>query len=177
MFLFLLSCLGLSSAFRRGLFKSFLSSALVVVGFSFDVLALDDPPALKRFDDALTVLVDLDKNFDAITKGNGDNIRRQIGKVYAPPACTNPLCSFDTFVTKFVRSHPDDLDVDTFEGPIAEVQEAINQADFLAYSSIFSEYGNGGNGEDFLSNTHAQIKRAAKNMKVVVADLKSQAAK
>jgi hypothetical protein len=71
-------------------------------------------------------------------------------------------------------AHPDDLDVEEFQEPIADALDAINQADFLAYSSVFSGYGNGGNGQDYIGDSRKQIKRASKNMKLVVIDLKRQ---
>lgn len=155
--------------------KSVVVSSYLIGGQPFIAqAALDDTVAIKRFEDSLDVLSNLDKNWDSITKGNGDNIRRKLGTVYAPPTCDSPLCNFPGFVTKFVKAHPDDLEVDGFEEPIAEVSEAINQADFLAYSSMFSEYGNGGNGEDFLTNAHNQVKRAVTNLKLVVTELKRQ---
>jgi hypothetical protein len=157
--------------------KSVVVSSCLLGGFVHQPIvaqALDDKVAVKRFEASLDVLTNLDKNWDSITKGNGDNIRRKLGTVYAPPSCDSPLCNFPNFVTKFVKAHPDDLEVDTFEEPIAEVGEAINQADFLAYSSMFSEYGNGGNGEDFMGNAHTQVQRAIANLKLVVIDLKRQ---
>ena len=72
------------------------------------------------------------------------------GTVYTPPKCESPLCNFSSFVMRFVQSHPDLEDsaaLSLLEEPLADALEAINQADFLAYSSIFSEYGNGGGGQ------------------------------
>ena len=97
---------------------------------------INDPVAVKRFNDALQSLQALDKNWDSIVKGQGDNIRRQLGTVYTPPKCESPLCSFPTFVNKFVQSH-EDLDVISFEDPIAEVLEAVNQVSRLIYFHFF----------------------------------------
>jgi len=87
----------------------------------------NDPVAVDRFHAALSELQYLDKNWDSLVKGQGDNIRRKLGTVYSPPKCESPLCSFPIFVNKFVQAHQDDLDVPAFEEPITEVLEAINQ--------------------------------------------------
>jgi hypothetical protein len=129
---------------------------------------VSDPAAITRFDAVLSELQSLDSKWDLIVKGQGDNIRRKLGTVYTPPKCESPLCGLPSYVNKFVQNHPDDLDIPAFEEPMAEVLEAINQADFLAYSSIFSEYGNGGGGQDYLDSSRAQIKRALKAMQEVV---------
>jgi hypothetical protein len=134
--------------------------------------AIDDSTAIARFSSCLTELNYLDNNWDDIAKGQGDNIRRKLGTVYTPPKCEYSLCSLPVFVSKFVKAHPDDLDIVSFEPPIQEALEAINQADFLAYSSIFSDYGNGGGGKNYLEDSHTQIKRAVIAMKEVVESLK-----
>ena len=50
--------------------------------------------------------------------------------MYAPPKCDSPLCSFSTFATRFVQSHPDLEDsaaLSLLEEPLADALEAINQ--------------------------------------------------
>lgn len=79
--------------------------------------ALDDPVAISRFEDSLNELVKLDNNWNSIVKGEGDNVRRRLGTVYSPPKCESPLCGFESFVTKFVKSH-DDLDISEFQDSI-----------------------------------------------------------
>eukprot|EP01031_Cornospumella_fuschlensis_P033341 gene33341-40331_t len=96
-------------------------------------MAVNDDIAISRFKQAKLELVDLDNNWDRVVQGKGDN---------------------------FMRSHPEDLNIVEFEEPARELLEALNQADFLAYSSIFSEYGNGGGGADYIKDSHAQVKRA-----------------
>eukprot|EP01035_Chromulina_nebulosa_P028570 gene28570-37745_t len=155
-----------------------------------------DPAAADRFRAALRTLQTLDEQWDSLVRGQGDNVRRQLGRfpesirlhdrylhdhkihltrssrpfqyflgtVYAPPKCDSPLCSFSTFATRFVQSHPDLEDsaaLTLLEEPLADALEAINQADFLAYSSIFSEYGNGGGGQDYMNASRDQVRRAA----------------
>lgn len=79
------------------------------LGHCSPVLAkVDDPKAMQRWQDAYTELQNLDKNWDKIVNDNrsgtnGDNIRRKLGTVYTPPTCESPLCSFSSFVNKFVK--------------------------------------------------------------------------
>lgn len=40
--------------------------------------------------------------------------------------------------------------------------------DFLAYSSVFAGYGNGGGGEDYIGNSRKQVQRAISAMKEVL---------
>jgi hypothetical protein len=37
------------------------------------------------------------------------------------------------------------------------IHQALTSADFQAYSSVFSAYGNGGGGEDYIGNTRKQV--------------------
>merc|ERR1711871_878150 len=92
----------------------------------------------------------------------------------------SPLCSFSTFTQKFIQDNYDDIDSDAFEVISTEYLEALNQADFLAYSSNFAEYGNGGATCDddssatgdssckrisYLDQSKKQVKRAEVAMK------------
>lgn len=124
--------------------------------------AVIDPVSVARFRSGYEDLQALDKNWDTAIKDktgdiNPDNIRRVLGTVYKDP-CSAPLCSFTTFINKFVKANGDDLDVSAFDEPSRELQQALNQADFLAYSSVFSAYGNGGGGEDYIGNSRKQVK-------------------
>jgi hypothetical protein len=134
---------------------------------------LNDPEAFNRFKDAKEELVQLDRNWESVVKSGGDGIRRKLGTVYSPPKCVSPLCSFPTFSEKFVRQHFDDIDMEAFEEPSAELLEALNQADFLAYSSVFADYGNGGGGVDYIDNSRVQVKRALSAITQVVNVLSS----
>lgn len=141
-----------------------------------------DTASLGRFDLALKELQTLDRNWDSIVKDQGDNVRRKLGTVYAPPKCMSPLCSFSSFTQKFVQDNYDDIDSDAFELISTEYLESLNQADFLAYSSNFAEYGNGGatcDDEDkdagdsckrvsYLDQSRRQVQRAEKAMKDAV---------
>lgn len=71
-----------------------------------------------------------------------------------------------------MQAHPDDLDISSFEEPISVVLQSLNQADFLAYSSVFSEYGNGGAGVDYIANSRVQIQKAIEGMNEVIKVLK-----
>ena len=126
--------------------------------------------------------MNLDKNWDAVS--NGDSVRKVLGTVYSPPKCSVALCSFSVFTNKFVQDNYDDFNTDDFETISADYLEAINQADFLAYSSLFSEYGNGGGVCDekdtdtckrvsFLDQSRGQIRRAAESMKRAISFLNS----
>jgi hypothetical protein len=51
-------------------------------------------------------------------------------------------------------------DPEEYDTQFLALQEALNAADFLAYSAIFSEYGNGGGGKDYIALSRVQIKKA-----------------
>ena len=131
-------------------------------------LAAISSESLSRWQNAYQELKNLDDNWSTIVKGEGDNIRRKLGTVYSPPSCLNPLCSYDTFVNRFVRENSDDIDFEVFEGPSGELLEALNQADFLAYSSVFSEYGNGGGGADYIEQSRKQVKRGVQKFEEIL---------
>mmetsp|Transcript_11953 Transcript_11953/g.12017 ORF Transcript_11953/g.12017 Transcript_11953/m.12017 type:complete len:217 (+) Transcript_11953:152-802(+) len=131
-------------------------------------VAASNFPEMSRYEAGLAELKRLDSNWDRIVQGEGDNIRRCLGTVYTPPKCENPLCSFPTFTEKFIRAHGDELDLEEFEEPSSALLTALNQADFLAYSAIFSEYGNGGGGADYINDSHKQVKKAIDLMQQVI---------
>lgn len=130
--------------------------------------AVDDPSAIARYKDAERELQELDTNWDKVASAGGDSIRRKLGTVYSPPKCSSALCSFNIFTDKFVRAHSEDLNLAEFDAPSAELLEALNQADFLAYSSVFSDYGNGGGGVDYINNSRLQVKRAKEAITKVI---------
>jgi hypothetical protein len=132
----------------------------------FSTAAIDSA-SISRFRKGYEDLQDLDKNWDTVVKDSGDNIRRVLGTVYANP-CSSPLCSFPTFVNKFAKANVDDLDLSAFDGPSNELLEALNQADFLAYSSVFAGYGNGGGGEDYIGGSRKQVQRGIAAFKEVL---------
>ena len=125
--------------------------------------------SLSRWKDAYDVLSKLDQNWDKTVKGEGDNVRRQLGTVYAPPKCTSPLCSFNLFVPKFISENVNEIEnIDEILEPSSELLEALNQADFLAYSSVFSEYGNGGGGADYIQQSRKQVQRSNLKLKEII---------
>ena len=123
-------------------------------------VASSDYAEQARFQSGLAQLKKLDSEWDIVSKGGGDNIRRYLGTVYTPPTCTSPLCSYSNFLTKYAQAHLDDLDLGLYEEASGELVTALNQADFLAYSSIFSEYGNGGGGKNYIAESHTQVRKA-----------------
>ena len=81
--------------------------------------------------------------------------------MYTPPTCESSLCSYQNFITKFIKDHQaDDIDVGAYDETSTVLLQALNQADFLAYSSVFAGYGNGGNGIDYIDESHKQVKKA-----------------
>jgi len=162
--------------FSKILTTSFLaiSSSLVIFGYDNKPCNAVAQSSIEkiRFEDSLKELKNLDRNWDKIVKGDGDNIRRRLGTVYTPPTCTSPLCSFPSFLSKFAKAHVDDLDVSAYEDPSQNLLQALNQADFLAYSSIFSEYGNGGGGKDYIELSHKQIKQAIVDLEDLIEVIK-----
>lgn len=155
-------CLASASAVRvrRSLGSATAALSLLLSPAAPSLATLNDPEAMGRYLAARDELVSLDQNWDKVVAAGGDGIRRRLGTVYSPPACTSPLCSFNLFTDKFVSRHFDDIDYEAFEAPSAALIEALNQADFLAYSSVFADYGNGGGGVDYIANSRAQVERA-----------------
>ena len=100
-----------------------------------------------RFRNAKAELDDLDMNWDKVIgrseanpMGLGDNVRRKLGTVYAPPKCDLALCSFESFTKSFLKENFEDIDVDTYEDFASSVNNALGQAEFLAYSANFNEF-------------------------------------
>lgn len=142
---------------------------------------LNDDSSMQRLKASLVELKRLDKDWTTVTgvAGAGDNIRRVLGTVYSPPNCDSPLCSSDKFVKRFITSHLDDIDLDSFEGPSSQYLEALKNADFLAYSSIFSEFsGGGGIGESssakYVDMSHEQVKKAIVHLTDMLQILESE---
>jgi len=130
-----------------------------------------DDASMLRLKASLQELQKLDKDWNSITNiaGAGDNIRRVLGTVYSPPNCDSPLCSSDKFVKRFVTTHLDDIDLDKFDGPSSQYLEALKNADFLAYSSIFSEFSAGGGLGD--SSSSSYIDKSRDQVKVALVNL------
>ena len=166
-----------SKVFTPRLFTRFIGSVSCSFGLLMSApdhsIAVIDPASISRFRQGYEDLQELDKNWDSVVKDSGDNIRRVLGTVYANP-CSSPLCSFPIFVNKFAKANVDDLDLSAFDGPSNELLEALNQADFLAYSSVFSGYGNGGGGEDYIGGSRKQVQRGIAAFKEVLQVLEAK---
>lgn len=129
---------------------------------------------IARFTSILSELEVLDNSWDSVVLNKGDNIRRKLGTVYTPPQCTSPLCGVSNYIPKYVKTHYDDLDVVSFEDPSNKFLQAYNQADFLAYSSMFADYGNGGGtGTDYIEQSHEQVKKAIEATKEMIQVIRS----
>lgn len=128
---------------------------------------VNDDISINRLKSSLSELERLDRDW-AKYQSNGDDIRRVLGTVYSPPSCNSPLCSSEAFIQKFIRSNMDELDFEAFDGPSSKYLRALNQADFLAYSSIFAGYGNGGSGVDYIDESHKQVKKAILQLKDMI---------
>ena len=133
---------------------------------SFPALGEAPPPSdlrgVPRFMAARTELQKLDADWDQIVakRGGGDGVRRVLGTVYAPPKCEAALCGWNLFIDKFVRSPEATIDLSEFDTPSLTLQQALVNADFLAYSSGFADYGNGGGGQELLEQSHKQVQVA-----------------
>ena len=126
---------------------------------------------VERLESAQAELRSLDKEwFNVVKERGGDGVRSRIGTVYKPPLCEPALCNMPRFVIKFIESNPE-LDIDLVEEPARELATALNQADFLAYSANFADYGNGGGvygsspqSDQYLDKSHVQIGLALEDM-------------
>ena len=127
----------------------------------------DDNGGISRMRKAREELSSLKKDWmEVVTTKGGDGVRKRLGTVYKPPACELSLCSFPSFVERFIQNNPD-LDIDAIEEPARLLSEAYTQSDFYAYSSNFADFGNGGglygtspNSDAYLDKSRAQIERA-----------------
>lgn len=105
--------------------------------------------------------------------------------VYKPPVCSSPLCNYQSLIKGFARNHGDEIDLEEYDDKSQELLEALNQADFLAYSALFADYGNGGGGkgnfifyydyydhnfiiQDYIADSHKQIKRSVKSLEEII---------
>ena len=141
----------------------FLSASMPFLPFGDANAAITDDAL--RFAAARSSLQDLDSVWDNKVGNDGDAIRRVLGTVFTPPRCSVPLCGFEKFGRDFLISHFDEIsDADAFDTELGKTNDYLNQADFLAYSSIFSEYGNGGGGKDYIAESRVQVKKAIESL-------------
>ena len=102
---------------------------------------------MNRFLNAKAELDDLDTNWEKVIGrseanplGLGDNVRRKLGTVYTPPKCDLTLCSFESFTKSFLKENFEEIDVDIYEDLVSPLNNALGQAEFLAYSANFNEF-------------------------------------
>ena len=158
------------------------SCALVTAGFfgTVDICSAIDPSYISRYELVKVDLQNLDNNWDTILAGekkgeslSGDNVRRKLGTVYSVnTGCTQSLCGFTNFQNKFIKDYGADLDYDSFESAASNLLESLNQADFLAYSAVFSDYGNGGGSQNYLDDAHTQVKKALKSVNDILIEIR-----
>ena len=123
----------------------------------------------ERLRSARKELASLNEDFMEVVKTKGgDGVRSRLGTVYKPPACELSLCSFPSFLEKFIQSNPD-IDLEAIEEPARLLSEAYTQSDFYAYSSNFAEFGAGGglygsspNSDLYLDKSREQVTRTLK---------------
>ena len=115
----------------------------------------------SRFTQAAMSLKDLNNDWENTVKSDPDNVRRVLGTVFTPPTCSKPLCGFESFCRSYAKAHIDDIsDMEEYDTLFLKAQEALTSADFLAYSAVFSEYGNGGGGKDYIQLSRTQVRSA-----------------
>jgi len=159
------------------------SSALLTVGIlgTSDICRAIDASYISRYELVKNDLQYLDTNWNTILNGEkkgesspGDNVRRKLGTVYSVNnGCTQSLCGFTNFQNKFIKEYGTDIvDYDSFEIAASSLLESINQADFLAYSSVFSEYGNGGGSQNYLDDSHTQVKKALASVNDILNEIR-----
>lgn len=144
-------------------------------------IAVGDPSDLSgmdRFVEAKNELLSLDKDWDGIvSRRGGDGIRKGLGTVYGPPKCLASLCNFNSYLTKFVRSTEGaNIDLSEFEPSSLALQQSLTNADFLAYSANFADYGNGGmegGSKELLSDARKQVKLAIAAMDECISVIKA----
>lgn len=160
-----------------------ISGALLSVGIvgNSDVCRALDESYISRYELVKNDLQYLDNNWNNILNGEkkgesspGDNVRRKLGTVYSVNSgCTQSLCGFTNFQNKFIKEYGTDInDYDSFETSASNLLESLNQADFLAYSSVFSDYGNGGGTQNYLDDSHVQVKKALKSVNDILTEIR-----
>lgn len=165
--LLVLSFVNLNDAYNRMMrMTRKVASTLLSLSLPFMTMnnahaVVQDDVGISRLAAVSTSLKDLDANWEKKVGSDGDAVRRVLGTVFTPPRCNAPLCGFEKFGRDFLKNHFDDInDVDKFDEELGKTNDFLNQADFLAYSAIFSEYGNGGGGKDYIAESRLQVKKA-----------------
>ncbi|CAM9422384.1 unnamed protein product [Heterosigma akashiwo] len=118
-------------------------------------------------------LCQLDKNWEKIVvnREDGDVIRRYLGTV----GVKSPLFQINKAfngVKDAVGNNPDKyedtIEVVDFVEASNDALQHIQQADFLAYSQNFANFGNGGGGEDYIALSRVQVKEAIASYKDIL---------
>jgi len=158
---------------HRGAAALVISAALSYAPFA--IAAGVDGDSIDRYTKVLYELKALDSTWSDTIKG-GDDVRRVLGTVYSnTKGCTSSLCGFTQFQNKFVGRYGSELDdFGSFEQSSSELLEALNQADFLSYSSNFADYGNGGGGADYIKDSRKQIRRAVTSLEEILPQIRKQ---
>lgn len=146
--------------FKTRVISSIVSIGILIHPQSSIAASKEDPYTVGSFVKIYDELVRLDQNWDQIVKGEGDNVRRVLGNVYKPPVCESPLCNYQGLIKNYAQNHGDEIELDEYDEKSEELLEALNQADFLAYSALFSDYGNGGGGRNYIADSRKQVKKA-----------------
>jgi hypothetical protein len=130
---------------------------------------------VSRIQGAAVELEVLDRDFDAVVRSRGgDGVRARLGTVYKPPVCEPRLCSFPSFMEKFVRSNAENLDnIDALDEPLRKLLEAYTQADFYSYSSNFADFGNGGGLYGSSPQSDAYLDKARAQVKIALTEIRS----
>jgi len=135
---------------------------------------------VHRLEQASAELAALDRDFfQVVGSRGGDGVRAALGTVYKPPKCEPALCNLPTFVEKIITSNPD-IDLDAVEEYARELTTALSQADFLAYSAMFADFGNGGavygsspQSDHYLDKSRVQIKKAKNDLNLLLKLMKT----
>lgn len=143
---------------------SFQCGSTVLATGGAEVVVGSDLRGVERFIGARDDLRRLDADWsDVVARRGGDGVRKVLGTVYAPPKCEASLCAWNLFIDKFVRSPDAEFDLSEFDSKSLQLQQAISSADFLAYASVFADYGNGGGSggsKELLEDARKQVQVA-----------------
>jgi len=97
--------------------------------------ALTPDAALQQWKDAVKTIDNLCDNWDTISKGGGDNIRKELGTANFGTTAS-PLFQIDK-AFKVLRDNPD-VDLIELTEQAEELSNALARADTMAYSSNFA---------------------------------------
>mmetsp|Transcript_6729 Transcript_6729/g.7406 ORF Transcript_6729/g.7406 Transcript_6729/m.7406 type:complete len:203 (+) Transcript_6729:84-692(+) len=133
------------------------------------VAAATPEAALKQWKDSVATIDNLYNNWDTISKGGGDAIRKELGTANFGPTAS-PLFQIEK-AFKVLRENPD-MDIVEFTEQSEEFVNALVRADTMAYSSNFA----GGSGKptppqvyiDKAKKEVADLQRVAKSVSALL---------